>query len=316
MAAETFIKTDATIFFDKSIKRTCKAIHSLALDLSKIPGWIIRKQYIADRLGVSLRTVNRYFAVLAKRGLAYYDEVKHRWYVFRRPKHNKTATSIGRGEPNLVEGGEPNLEGINKKDNYPEEKTTTPEPIILPEPEPIPENPVVVFLGEVFEPMPDSDPAHEPEIVSQPAPTAPCEEENPEQSDQNEPSANQAPVEEETQVALKYPEELTPKQKADIKHHIKKAPIEHRQAILSTLAHYLALGTIRTPIGWVRSRAEEAAKTGEFTPVGAASATITYNPDNDPTQALLKRWRADPTPTKEKAKVGFKQAKLALRGLL
>jgi hypothetical protein len=175
---------DAAIFFDKSIKRTCKAIHSLALDLSKIPGWIIRKQYIADRLGVSLRTVNRYFTELVKKELAYYDEVKHRWYVFRKPKPNKTATSIGRGEPNLVEGDEPNLDDINQKDNYPEEKTTTQPPsetIILPDPV---APAVVVFLSEDCEPMPDS------------APTV--------------------PIEEEAQVALTYPEQLTTKQKADI----------------------------------------------------------------------------------------------------
>jgi hypothetical protein len=80
-------------------------------------------------------------------------------------------------------------------------------------------------------------------------------------------------LEEEKPVELKYPEQLTLKQKADIKHHIKKAPIEHRQAILTTLAHYLAKGTIYNPIGWIRSQAEGAAKTGNYEPVGAATAT-------------------------------------------
>ena len=109
-----FIKIDSAIFFDRSIKQTCRDIYVLALDLSKIPNWIIRKQYIADQLGVSLRTVNRYFSVLAKLGYAYYDEAKHRWHVFRTPKPNKAATSTG--------GGEPHLDAINQIDNYSEEK--------------------------------------------------------------------------------------------------------------------------------------------------------------------------------------------------
>jgi hypothetical protein len=140
--AQPFIKTDSNIFFDRTIPQTCRDIHSLVIDLLKIPGWIIRKKYIADRLQISLRTVNRYFNLLVKRGLAFYDTVKHRWHVFRTQKPNKTATSSEGGLPLVAEGGLPHLVGINQKDNYPEEKTTTqphePDPVI----------PVVVCLEE------------------------------------------------------------------------------------------------------------------------------------------------------------------------
>jgi hypothetical protein len=123
-------------------------------------------------------------------------------------------------------------------------------------------------------------------------------------------------LEEEKPVELKYPEQLKPKQKADIKHHIKKAPIEHRQAILATLAHYLAKGTIYNPIGWIRSQAEGAAKTGTYEPVGAATATKPDTRHIDQTQERLKAARAIKRSSDEKAKGGFQQAKLALRGIL
>ncbi len=117
-----FIKTDSAIFFDRTIPQTCREIHSLAIDLLKIPGWIIRKKYIADQLQVSLRTVNRYFNLLVKRGLAYYDEIKHRWHVFRTPKPNNNGTLTEGGLPLVVEGGLPDLAPINQIQGYEEEK--------------------------------------------------------------------------------------------------------------------------------------------------------------------------------------------------
>lgn len=141
----TFIKTDSAIFFDRTIPQTCRDIHSLVIDLLKIPGWIIRKQYIANQLQISLRTVNRYFNLMVKRGLAFYDTAKHRWHVFRTPKPNKTATSSGGGLPLVVEGGLPQVVGINQKDNYPEEKTTT---LTAPPTPAQAQETVVVFLDE------------------------------------------------------------------------------------------------------------------------------------------------------------------------
>jgi hypothetical protein len=120
-----------------------------------------------------------------------------------------------------IRGG--TFDPLIERETFLKEKTTTPEPIKNPDTV-IPV--VVVSLEE----------EKQPETIKQPDSIATV-------------------IEEEKPVELKYPEQLTPKQKADIKHHIKKAPIEHRQAILATLAHYLALGTIRTPIGWVRSQA-------------------------------------------------------------
>jgi len=302
MAAEIFIKTGKDMFFNRSIPPICREIHSLAVDLLRQPHWILRKQHIANLLEISLRTVNRYFNLLVKMGLALYDAKKDRWHVFKSPKARNSAPSSVVGlPPEVVVGLPPEVDNI-KNNTYREKTTTQPpsEPIITPDPV---TPAVVVFSGENL-PGTDHDPIPIPE-------GDPLE---PEPTPLHDPEPIPEPVKE--PVELKYPEQLTPKQKSDIKHHIKKAPIEHRQAILSTLAHYLALGTIRTPIGWVRSRAEEAAKTGEFTPVGAASATITYNPDNDPTQARLKAERAKPKPDPEKAKTGVLQAKLAVRGML
>ena len=125
-------------------------------------------------------------------------------------------------------------------------------------------------------------------------------------------------LEEEKPVELKYPEQLTPKQKADIKHHIKKAPIEHRQAILATLAHYLAKGTIYNPIGWIRSQGEEAAKTGNYEPVGADGNAKTVNPAYARTQETQKARREinEIKLDKLKAPGHFQQLKLAARGAL
>jgi hypothetical protein len=125
MSTQNFIKIDSVIFFNRTIPATCRDIHSLVIDLLKIPGWIIRKKHIADQLKISLRTVNRYFNLLVKMGLAFYDALKHRWHVFKSPNINNNAPSSDRGLPLLVGGALPELVAINQKENYPEEKTTT-----------------------------------------------------------------------------------------------------------------------------------------------------------------------------------------------
>jgi hypothetical protein len=258
--AQPFIKTDSNIFFDRTIPQTCRDIHSLVIDLLKIPGWIIRKKYIADRLQISLRTVNRYFNLLVKRGLAFYDMVKHRWHVFRTPKPNKTATSSEGGLPLVAEGGLPLLVGINQKDNYPEEKTTTP--------------------------------------------TTPAEQQK----------AVVVCLEEEKISTLVFPHELSEPQLKAAKHRIKLAPIDMQQAILIVLAANLAKGTVKNPIGYLNTLIT-AANNGTFEPVGAATAT---KPDTRhiETQERLKAARAIKRSSDEKAKGGFQQAKLALRGIL
>jgi hypothetical protein len=238
MNTQNFIKIDSDIFFNRSIPPICREIHSLALDLSKIPGWIIRKQHIANQLKISLRTVDRYFNLLAKLGLAFYDAIKDRWHVFKSPKPIKDTPCSEGGLPLLVGGGLPVLAPINKKDNYPEEKTTTPEPIKPPDPV----SPVVVFS-------------------------------------------------EENKVDLVYPEDLTPKQKADIKHHIKKAPIDYRQVILEALRSGLQKNTIWNPIGWVRAMAEEAAITGTFIHKQSAGDTKIVNKGIEQTEKI-KEYRA------------------------
>ena len=81
-----FIKIDAPIFFNRSIKPICREIYALAIHLSKTPDTGICKNYIAEQLQISLRTVNRYFGVLAKMGLASYDPIKHVWHVYATPQ--------------------------------------------------------------------------------------------------------------------------------------------------------------------------------------------------------------------------------------
>lgn len=126
LTCKSFIKTDSAIFFDRTIPQTCRDIHSLSIDLLKIPGWIIRKKYIADRLQISLRTVNRYFNLLVKRGLAFYDTVKHRWHVLKSAKPSISVACCEGGLPLVVEGGLPDLVANNQIEVYSEEKEQQP----------------------------------------------------------------------------------------------------------------------------------------------------------------------------------------------
>ena len=82
---------------------------------------------------------------------------------------------------------------------------------------------------------------------------------------------------------------------------------------MATLAHYLAKGTIYNPIGWIRSQAEEAAKTGNYEPVGAATAT---NQGGKPRTPIYESKGPTKPGNPEKAKAGIQQAKLAARGAL
>lgn len=154
MNTEIFIKIDSDIFFDRSIPPICRDIHSLAIDLLKIPGWIIRKKYIADKLGISLRTVDRYFNLLVKKGLAFYDAMKHRWHLFKSPIVSNNASCSDRGLPQMVEAGLPLLAPINNNNNYPEEKTTTQPTEIIIMPDTV--TPVVVSFEEEKLKFPDN----------------------------------------------------------------------------------------------------------------------------------------------------------------
>ena len=266
-----FIKTDSVIFFDRSIPQTCKAIHSLVIDLLKIPNWIIRKQHIANQLGVSLRTVNRYFNLLVKLGYAYYDDIKHRWHVFRTPKPNKAATSTGGGLPHLV--------AINQIDNYPEENTTTASQI----PE---EQKAVVVFEEIKQQV---DAVIIPSLVT------------PE-------------LIEEDQDVLVYPAQLDTVQKKAAKVQIKKAPIDLQQAILACLAHYMIQGTVKNPIGYLKTLVA-AANNGTFDVLGAAGAPIPDRRHIDATQEQIKAYQAQTLPEPEKRGGIMAELKAALRGI-
>ena len=259
-----FIKIDAPIFFNRSIKPICREIYALALDLSKIPGWIIRKKYIADQLDVSLRTVNRYFNLLVKLGYAYYDEVKHRWHVFRTPKPNKFATSTGGGLPLTVEGGLPLVAPINQIENYSEEKTTTAPHAVIIHPDPV--TPVVVF--EKIEKQVET-------ITNDPV----------------------APVEKED---LKFPDSLTKNQKDDAKHALKKVKNPAlRHDVLAVLAHNLIHSHVRSIPAYLNDLINRA-NNGTLGPIPSTGGTILDTRRKDDTQERMEAQRAADAKPKNK----------------
>ncbi len=85
-----FIKVNSNIIFDKTMAPTCRVLYVLAIHLLKKPETVISKQYFADQLQVSLKTVSRHLNTLTKRRLASYDPVKKSWFFYDTPQDIST----------------------------------------------------------------------------------------------------------------------------------------------------------------------------------------------------------------------------------
>jgi hypothetical protein len=115
---------------------------------------------------------------------------------------------------------------------------------------------------------------------------------------------------------LVFPAQLNPDQKKAAKHIIKKVQNQDlKQPVLFALAYAMVNQKINSVPAYLQGLVARA-NNGTFEPVGAATATKPDTRHIDQTQERLKAARAIKRSSDEKAKGGFQQAKLALRGIL
>jgi hypothetical protein len=303
-----FAPTSDAALFDAEMPSTFLKIHSYSLKRQLIPGWILRKSDIAKSLNLSISTVKRALRWLRDHGYAAYNRVTN-WKMFPAPQatpHNGLDT-IGGGSfltPETMQEGvtfEPPIE----KEIFKETKQQH-------EPEPIPENSVVVFSGESLQdtdqepmPIPDVDPIPEPTPLHDPEPI-------PAPEPVKEPVV--VSLENEEAAPLVFPPKLSEPQRKAAKNKIKEAPLDMRQAILIVLAANMAKGTVKNPIGYL-NKLITASKNGTFEPIDSSGGAIKENPNITKTAAKLSAHR-DIKPSEPEVRRGFMSGiHAALRGI-
>ncbi len=250
--------------------------------LSKPPSWKVIPSAIAKALDLSEYIVKKSLTWLSKHGYAIYQHCHTgygQWHIFDKPQpKNATAPT---NPPKFVKPTlaiAPTLE-INKETVILKKQQHEPTPIDQ-------QKAVVVFLKKEQQ----VDTITAPSLV------------NPELIEVDD-------------AGLEYPVQLNPKQKKAAKSQIKKAPIDLQQAILACLAHYMIQGTVKNPVGYLKTLVA-AANNGTFEVLGVTEPPKRYSPDNDPKQAEIAARRAWTSSKPEVAKVGIAGLRAGLKGAL
>lgn len=284
MAAITYQFTPASddALFSK-MPTAAFMIHCYGLKRQQITGWKFNKTDICKTLGLSMSTVKKYLKWLREHGYASYERLKFQftqWRFYPTPITKEQARSpriIERSTFDTVEQSTFDTVLIIERNLERNEQQR----------EPIPENPVVVFLGENLQgtdhepmPIPDSDPIPAPEPI-------PLQDPEPIPA----PEPVKEPVSSE-KMELIYPEQLNTEQKKNAKHVIKKAPVELRQDVLFELLYRITNAKLYNPIGYLNTLIT-AVNNGPFTFAykldKAFMATITKKPDIPIAQKRLEK---------------------------
>ena len=256
-----------------------------ALNRQQIPGWKFQLSEMCKTLGMTIYAVKEARKWLLKHGYATYKRIKFRftvWQYFPEPIAQETAHS-----PRIIERVE--IPTVLQVEIQPalevkellEVKEQQHEPALIDQ-----QKAVVVFLKE----------EKQVEAVIIPSLVSPG-------------------LIEEDQAGLEYPVQLNQDQKKAAKSQIKKAPIDLQQAILACLAHYMIQGTVKNPVGYLKTLVA-AANNGTFEVLGVTEPPKRYSPDNDPKQAEIAARRAWTSSKPEVAKVGIAGLRAGLKGAL